>query len=50
MYIEFNLFSILNFTTIMPEISEVRLTAQFVTEANINRTIQDVIYLKTNKL
>ena len=34
----------------MPEISEVRLTAQFVTEANINRTIQDVIYLKTNKL
>ena len=30
----------------MPEISEVRLTAQFVTEANINRTIQDVIYFK----
>ena len=34
----------------MPEISEVRLTAQFVTAANTNRTIQDVTYLKTNKL
>ena len=34
----------------MPEISEVRLTAQFVTAANKNRTIQDVTYLKTNKL
>ena len=34
----------------MPEISEVRLTAQFVTETNKNRTIKDVSYLKTNKL
>ena len=34
----------------MPEISEVRLTAQFVTQANKNRIIQDVSYLKTNKL
>jgi len=34
----------------MPEISEVRLTAQFVTQANKNRIIQDVRYLKTNKL
>ena len=34
----------------MPEISEVRLTAQFVTETNKKRIIQDVSYLKTNKL
>ncbi|GIR18909.1 MAG: hypothetical protein CM15mP33_04310 [Candidatus Neomarinimicrobiota bacterium] len=50
MYIELKYVSIIYFNTIMPEISEVRLTAQFVTEANINHTIQDVIYLKTNKL
>ena len=50
MYIELKYVSIIYFNTIMPEISEVRLTAQFVTAANTNRTIQDVTYLKTNKL
>lgn len=34
----------------MPEISEVRLTAQFVKETNKDRTIKDVSYLQTNKL
>ena len=34
----------------MPEISEVKLTAEFVTQANKNRTIENVSFLKTNKL
>ena len=34
----------------MPEISEVKLTAEFINHANQNRSIQDVQFLKTNKL
>ena len=34
----------------MPEISEVKLTAEFVTQTNQNRTIENVSFLKTNKL
>jgi endonuclease VIII-like 1 len=34
----------------MPEISEVKLTSEFITECNKNRHIQDVKFLKTNKL
>ena len=34
----------------MPEISEVKLTAEFVNQANKNRTIENVSFLKTNKL
>ena len=34
----------------MPEISEVKLTAEFVTETNKNRLIEEVLFLKTNKL
>ena len=34
----------------MPEISEVRLTSQYVTSKNKNRTIVDVEYLPSNKL
>ena len=34
----------------MPEISEVKLTSEFVNNANKNRHIVDVKYLKTNKL
>ena len=34
----------------MPEISEVKLTAEFVTQTNKNRTIENVSFLKTNKL
>ena len=29
----------------MPEISEVKLTAEFVTEANKNRLIEEVLFL-----
>ena len=34
----------------MPEISEVKLTSEFVNNANKKRHIVDVKYLKTNKL
>ena len=34
----------------MPEISEVKLTSEFITNANKERYITDVTYLKTNKL
>ena len=34
----------------MPEISEVRLTSEFVTRKNRNRKIIDVEYLSSNKL
>ena len=34
----------------MPEISEVKLTSEFITNANKKRYITDVTYLKTNKL
>ena len=34
----------------MPEISEVKLTAEFVTQTNQNRSIESVSFLKTNKL
>ena len=34
----------------MPEISEVKLTAEFVTQTNKNRVIENVSFLKTNKL
>jgi endonuclease VIII-like 1 len=34
----------------MPEISEVKLTAEFINHANQNRSIKDVQFLKTNKL
>ena len=34
----------------MPEISEVKLTAEFVTQANKNRVIKNASFLRTNKL
>ena len=34
----------------MPEISEVKLTAEFVTQANKNRVIKNASFLSTNKL
>ena len=34
----------------MPEISEVKLTAEFVTQTNKNRVIENVSFLRTNKL